>query len=114
MISKKHIAAFVACLTALLFSQAASAVIGSASGTVAYIYTYGDGSVLVTGPYFASGTCSNNGGFYIPATHPNLSRILATVVLAKASGLEVSVAAKTDSCWYPTITTDASTYVTVG
>lgn len=100
----------------VLGSQAASALTGSASSTVKYVYTYGDGRVLVTGTgfTFAGATCMNSGGFWIDGAHPHLQRILALVLTAKASGLTLTVNAKIDNCWYPEIVNDTSTYVIVG
>jgi hypothetical protein len=109
---KRAIALFL-----LLGSQAASALTGSASSTVQYVYTYGDGRVLVTGPgfTFAGATCQNSGGgFWIDGAHPHLQRILALVLTAKTSGLTLIVNAKIDNCWYPEIVNDASTYVIIG
>jgi hypothetical protein len=103
-------------LILLLGSQAASALTGSASGTIQYVYTYGDGRVLITGPglTFAGSTCSHISGFWIDGAHPHLQRILALVLTAKTSGLTLIVNAKIDNCWYPEIVNDTSTYVILG
>jgi hypothetical protein len=99
----------------MLFAGAnAFAVTATASGAVTSIYTYGDGSVLVTGINFPTGTCSHNSGVYIEGANPALSRLLATILTAKASGLSISVNAKVDGCWYPTITADSTTYIILG
>lgn len=96
----------------LLVSATASAL--TAQGTVQYIYTYGDGTILVTGFNFSGAPCGNNGGFFIAGSHPNRSQILAQVLAAKAQGTTVEVAAHAATgCWYPQITTDSSTYVVV-
>jgi len=86
---------------------------GAATGIPQTILTYGNGMVLVTGLYFSAGTCSNNSGFVIYADHPYFARILSTVLTAKALGATLSVSAKIDSCWYPEITQDPSTYVSI-
>jgi hypothetical protein len=94
----------------LLVSATASAL--TAQGTVQYVYTYGDGTILVTGFNFSGAPCGNNGGFFIAGSHPNRSQILAQVLAAKAQGTTLEVAAHVATgCWYPQITTDASTYV---
>lgn len=98
----------------LILSSTALAATGGGSGTIQYVYTYGDGSVLVTGFPFPGATCSNNNGFYVEASHPNFARLLATILAAKASGQSITVNAKIDNCWYPTITSDASTYIILG
>ena len=98
-------------LAASLLPLTASAVSGSATAVPQYIYTYGDGRVLVTGFSFTNTTCSNNGGFWIPGNHPYLSRYLALVISAKATGKQLQVVAKTDNCWYPEITTDTNSYI---
>lgn len=97
-----------------LVAGTAAAAFGGGSGNVQYIYTYGDGSVLVTGITFTGAGCSNNSGFWIPGTHPHLAKILANVLAAKASGMPLSVSAKIDNCWYPEITNDSASYVVVG
>jgi hypothetical protein len=94
----------------LLVSATASAL--TAQGTVQYVYTYGDGTILVTGFNFSGAPCTNNGGFFIAGTHPNRSQILAQVLAAKAQGITLEVAAQAPTgCWYPQLTTDQSTYV---
>jgi len=98
-------------LAASVFSTGASGATGSASGRVRYIYTYGDGSVLVTGFTFATATCSNNTGFWIDASHPNFSRLYAIILAARATNAQLDVVAKIDNCWYPQVTSDASTYL---
>lgn len=87
------------------------AAIGSSQGTVQQTWTYGNGMMLVGGFNFSGATCSNNGGFVIPATHPQFSRLMAVILAAKASGAVLTVVAKIDNCWYPEITTDSSTYI---
>jgi len=64
----------------------ALATTGTATGTIQRIYTYGDGSVLVTGFYFAGATCTNNSAFYIQGTHPQFARLMAVILAAKTSG----------------------------
>lgn len=91
----------------------ALATTGTATGTIQRIYTYGDGSVLVTGFYFAGATCTNNSAFYIQGTHPHLARLMAVILAAKTSGATLAVTAQTNSCWYPQIGTDGSTYISI-
>jgi hypothetical protein len=94
----------------LLVSATASAL--TAQGTVQYVYTYGDGSILVTGFTFSGAPCGNNGGFFIAGTHPNRSQILAQVLAAKAQGTTLEISAFVAAgCWYPQITLESSTYV---
>lgn len=107
----RRIGSLAVLLLAMTLSQTASAVVGSATGIPQYIYTYGDGRVLVTGFSFTNTTCSNNGGFWIPGNHPHLQRFLALVMTAKATGRQIQISAKTDNCWYPEITTDTNSYV---
>lgn len=97
----------------MALSGHANAATGSAEGKISYVYTYGDGRVLVTGLSFTNQTCSNNGGFWIPPAHPHLQRLLALVLSAQASGATITVVAKTDNCWYPEITQDTYSYVIV-
>lgn len=73
----RRIGSLAALVLAMTLSQTASAVVGSATGIPQYIYTYGDGRVLVTGFSFAGSTCANNGAFRIEGNHPYLQRILA-------------------------------------
>jgi hypothetical protein len=86
---------------------------GGATGQVQYILTYGNGMVLVTGLYFSGATCSNSSGFVIYADNPNFKQLLSTVLMAKAMGATLSVAAKTDNCWYPEITQDSTTFISI-
>lgn len=97
----------------MALSGLASATTGAAEGKILYVYTYGDGRVLATGLSFASHSCSNNGGFWIPPDHPQIQKLLALILAAQASGATVIVNAKTDNCWYPEITQDTLTYVIV-
>ena len=99
---------------AMMYSQGAAAVTGSATGTISWIAVYGDGRVLVGGLVFPTGTCSNNSGFTIPANHPHIAKILAQLLAAKAQGMSIAVTAKVDNCWYPEITQDATTYIFAG
>jgi hypothetical protein len=103
----------IAVCLAISASSDARAQTGSAQGTIQYVYTYGNGMVLFVGPYFAQATCSNKSGFFIAPDHPHFSRLLAVLLAAKASGATVEVVAKIDNCWYPEITSDASTYFVV-
>ena len=96
------------CLSGLAYAQT-----GASQGKITNVYTYGDGRVLVLGLTFAGETCSNDGGFWIPPSHPQLPRLLALVLSAQASGATIEVVAKTDNCWYPEITQDTSSYVIV-
>jgi hypothetical protein len=106
---------FLASGIMLLFASSnVVAATGSGSGTIQYVYTYGDGSVLVTGFAFPGASCNNNSGFYIESTHPHFARLMATILTAKASGQSIIVNAKIDNCWYPTITADTSTYIVLG
>jgi hypothetical protein len=107
----RRMGSLAALVLAMTLSQTASAVVGSATGVPQYVYTYGDGRVLVTGFTFTNTTCSNNGGFWIDGSHPYLQRIMALVLTAKATGRQLQVTAKTDNCWYPEITTDTYSYV---
>lgn len=99
----------------LLFtaSHAARAAEGTATGTIQYMYTYGNGMVLVTGFSFSPASCTNNGGFVIYHDHPHFKTILAVLMSAKATGATVSVVAKVDNCWYPEMTSSPSTYFVV-
>ena len=108
---KQRFMALAFSICAAVFSQSASAAVGSASGTIQSLYTYGDGRILVRGLTFSTGTCSSNTGFTVAADHPNFARILATLLTARAMGLTITVVAKVDNCWYPEITTDSTTYV---
>lgn len=92
-------------------SNAALAATGSAQGVPQYVYTYGNGMMLVTGMSFSGATCSNNGGFVVAASHPHFSKIMALVLAARAQGAALQVVAKIDNCWYPEITEDLSTYI---
>jgi hypothetical protein len=105
----------IACSALLSFAMSvpAFATNGTATGTIQHIFTYGDGMVLMTGFNFPGATCSNNGGFVIPATHPQFSRLLAVLLSAKAAGSTIEVVAKIDTCWYPTLTETADTYLHV-
>lgn len=104
----------VLCFAGLLcLSGAMNAQAGTATGTIASVYTYGDGRVLVLGLAFSGATCTNNGGFWIPPAHPHLQRMLALILSAQASGATITAVAKTDSCWYPEITQDTNSYVIV-
>lgn len=94
-----------------LFGGQAQAATGSAQGTVQYIYTYGDGMVLVTGFYFSTATCTNNGGFFIAGNHPNNAKLVAQILAAKAMGTTLQVIANVDNCWYPEIGTTAANYI---
>ena len=100
---------------ALMLSPCAFSTVGTATGTIQNIYTYGDGRILVIGTGFNYSTtgCSNSSGFYIPGSHPQAQRLLASLLAAKATGTSLTVTAKTDGCWYPEITTDPSTYIIV-
>lgn len=104
----------VACILAtvtLLFSSPSWAAFGSVEGTVNRIYTYGSGKILVTGFTFPNATCSHNGAFWIPASHPELETWLSLILTAKATGVTVFVMASIDNCWYPEITTSSSSYM---
>lgn len=107
----KH--SLVVCITAilLLLSDHSRAATGSAQGTVQNIYTYGDGMVLVTGFYFSSASCTNNGAFFIAGNHPHHAKLLAQILSAKAMGTTLQVIANIDSCWYPEMGTTAATYI---
>lgn len=110
---KRQIGVAVACVVGFLLSQGASAATSTATGTVTYLYSYGDGRILVSGFIFPNATCMNNGAFWIEGNHPSFARLLATILTAKATGAQVQVTAKSDTCWYPEITADASTYIIV-
>lgn len=98
-------------LVCLSAGNGALAGTGSGQGVPQYVYTYGNGMMLVTGLTFSGATCNNNGGFVVAASHPQFSRIMALVLAARAQGAALQVVAKTDNCWYPEITEDASTYI---
>jgi hypothetical protein len=108
---KRLIRAIATFLGIVTVSTAAFAAVGSSQGTVTATRIYGDGSVLVSGFYFSGATCSNNGAFVINASHPQFSRLFATVLSAKATGATLSIVAKTDNCWYPEISQDMTTYI---
>lgn len=103
------------CFSILSFfgARGANALTGGATGTVQSISTYGNGMVLVTGLYFSGATCGNSSGFVIYADNPNFKQLLTTVITAKTTGATLSVVAKTDSCWYPEITQDSTTYISI-
>jgi hypothetical protein len=102
---KFGVTAFSLILSGQVFAQTEGV-----TGTVQSVRTYGDGRVLVTGFTFNTATCSN-GSFWIPGDHPNMARLLATVLTAKASGATLTVIAKTDCSWFPEITQDSSTQI---
>src|SRR3954469_16866388 len=113
LLKKKLIAAVLAAL-GMLFSGAASATPVCGDGTITYIYVYGDGSVLVGGINFPSGQCQVNSAFFIPGSNPNISKLLATVLAAKAAQLPIQVSAdSTPGCWRPTIGTDTNTLIAI-
>lgn len=107
----RSLRAVAACLGLALGSATAFGATGSATGTIQYIYTYGDGTVLVTGLNFSGASCTNNGGFVNPGAHPSFARLLRVVLSATAAGTTLTVIAKTDNCWYPEITADPTTYI---
>lgn len=83
-----------------------------ASGTPVQILIYGNGQILVTGFTFPNASvCSNNGGVFIETNHPSKDMILSAFLAAKAAQMPMEVTAETGSpCWYPKITSDASSY----
>lgn len=85
----------------------------ASTGTVQSIYTYGDGTVLVTGFHFSGASCINNGAFFLAGSHPNLPKVLALLISAKTTGATVTVVAKIDNCWYPQFMTDQTSYLVV-
>jgi|KBSMisStaDraftv2_1062788.scaffolds.fasta_scaffold216121_3 hypothetical protein len=111
--NKKLIAAVLVAL-GMLFSRAALATSVGGSGTITYVYVYGDGSVLVGGINFPSGQCQANDAFFIPGSNPNISKLLATVLAAKAAQMPIQVNAdSTSGCWRPTIGTDTNTLIAI-
>ena len=100
-------------LLVLCSSAPALAATGSATGTIQHVFTYGDGSMLFTGFDFPGASCGNNGGFYIPGDHPQMSRLLSVLLTARATGATVHVVATIDNCWYPYLTSGPDTYVDI-
>jgi len=111
---KKKLFSAVLVALGIFFSQSASAAIAGGSGTITYVYVYGDGSVLVGGINFASGTCQANNAFFIPGSNPNVSKLLSTVLAARTAQLPISVNADCPpGCWRPTIGTDTLTLISI-
>jgi len=98
----------------MMYAQGAAADIAGGTGNITWMYVYGDGSVLVGGINLTPAICSANNSFFIPGSNPQASRMLATLLAAKAQQLQITVnATATPGCWRPTIGTDTTTLISI-